>query len=136
MNRKQIREAIKQALVDGVPLVTGRVFKARSLPLRVEDLPAIMLFSGASEVTGYSFEDQPESHRWHIRTDVIVCDAEDSEDGADDILEQMKLALRNSQPLNCGAIAIRLAGTGEVDLDDLTHAQAVRLPVLFEVNHE
>lgn len=136
MNRKQIRKDIKQALVEGVPLVAGRVFKARSLPLRDEDLPAIMVFSGASEVTGYSFEDQPESHRWHIRADVIVCDAEDSEDGADDILDQMNLAIRDSLPLNSGAISIRPAGTGEVDLDDSTHVQALRLPVLFEVKHE
>lgn len=135
MDRKHIREAICQALSADVALVGGRVFKSRCLPLHPNELPAIMVFSGASEVTGYSLDDQPESSRWHVRADVIVCDGEQSEDLADDILAQMQEAIRCRQPLDAGAVFIRFAGTGEVDQDDSTNAKAIRLPVLFEVIH-
>jgi hypothetical protein len=44
MRRQEWRDLVAQILSDGLPLVYGRVFKARVWPLQLPELPAVLVY--------------------------------------------------------------------------------------------
>lgn len=132
-SRTDIRAALVAAAT-GLPLTGANVFAARTRPLQQNELPAILVFSGGSECGESDADGDPVSTAYRLRADILVREVS-GETVADQILDQLTQAVRNSAALHNGTVECRLVGTGEVDLDDSTEKPALRLPVLFEVTY-
>lgn len=128
--RTTLRTAFAAAIT-GLPLVGGRVFVSRTRPLTDSDLPAILVYSGESEVTDADIDGNPTEERWRLRADVLVTTAA-GEAQADDILDAMRQAIINDPALQSGTTQCRYIGSGEVDLDDSLQKPLLRLPTIFE----
>ena len=130
--RTEIRNALRDALL-GLPLTGSNVFLTRSRPLSLSECPAILVFSGVSEVVDQDMDGIPAQLRWELRADVIVIDGQ--EDAADTILDQMVVAVSTSESLAATGALLRLSGVGEIDLEQSLERPALRLPVLFSCEY-
>lgn len=133
--RTVIRRAFAAQLT-GLASTGAHVYLSRTRPLQAAELPAILVFSGESDPESTPIESQrPDLMRYRLRADILVKDATGGEDIADQIFEEISVALFASVAANTlfgKVIATRLLSIGEPDLDDSLEKPALRLPVLFE----
>lgn len=132
--RTDIREAMRLAIV-GLPNIGSHVHVNRYRPLALADLPAVLIFSGESEVTEDDIDGLPAEVRWHLRTDILIADSGSAESLADTVLADLVYAVTTDADLNGGDIRTRFVGTGEIDIDPSLEKPALRLPVTFEVTY-
>lgn len=130
--RTDIRQAFAAAIT-GLPQVGNHVFITRSRALSDTELPAIMVFSGESEAVDYDIDGSPTEERWRIRADIIFRNGDSNETLADEVLDSVRVAVRDAAALHDETTECRYIGTGEVDIDDSTQKAALRLPIMFEV---
>lgn len=95
--RVQIREALKSALVAGVPIVSGRVFTSRLRRFTAADLPCLIVMTPEEPEARRAFANAPAPARLErdltVGVEALAARTDGAEDQVDAILAQAESAL-------------------------------------------
>lgn len=135
--RTTIRNALVAALT-GLATCGNRVYPSRLKPLQANELPALLVSTGAEETPegAYLYGNQGIKRTLFVRIDIIDKAVSGYEDTVDTALAEIEAKLFGSPTLNTlGNIVHSLAldAIGEPELDDTTDKPAIRLPVVLRI---
>lgn len=134
--RTEIRQAFATAL-SGLQTTGWNVFVAPKRQLSADELPALLVWSGAEEPNGAFLRNgKPVQKRWRLMVGIRVKESVTAEETADQIIDEIEAALFASPAtMTLGGLvnSLSLAGAGEAEIEDTLDKPALALPVFFEV---
>lgn len=135
--RTSIRSAIVSALT-GLATCGSRVYPSRLKPLAANELPAILVSTGAEETPegAWLYGNKGIKRTLDMQIAIVVKAVSGFEDTADTILEEIEARLFDTPAHNnLGGIvhSLSLASIADPEMDDSTDKPVVRLLVILRV---
>lgn len=135
--RTTIRAALASSLT-GLATCGSRVYPSRLKPLRANEVPAMLVSTGAEEMPegAWLYGNKGIKRTLEMRVDIVVKAVSAFEDTADTILGEIEARLFDTPEHNTlGGIvhSLSLASIGDPEMDDSTDKPVVRLPVILRV---
>jgi len=108
--RAKIRNALKSALT-GLSITGSNVFKSKAYPRHADQLPALLIYSGAEESEPVDFDDATDRDYDVVVEAALFASAEQVDDLLDDIAVEVENAILVDQTLGGLAKSTTLTGS-------------------------